>query len=201
MIIRYVNIPTYFKRMLLMPSVGKINTYSSYFYPRHLGCGRPVILLEFIPCAVDGLGIPDVLPLTGDIFEKFAVCRRVARSGSLGTGGGGSAGPVLRDRFGFDTIRDNRADGVPLPADVGTRFSGLRDFGLIGCDGRVGVILEFSVGGARPLRGIRDGVTRTAGTFRGGEPRTLAIGEAFHRGRASIGINPPVPVPRTLKGR
>ena len=181
----------------------KINTYPAHhlFYPRHLGCGRPVTLLEFIPCAVDGLGIPDVLPLMGDIFEKFAVCRRLARSGRLGTGGDGSAEPGLRDKFGFDAIRDNFADVVPFPAEVGTRFSGLRDFGGIVCDGRVGVILEFTVGVARPLRGIRDGVTTTAGIFEGGEPRTLAIGEAFHRGRASIGINPPVPVPRTLEGR
>ena len=36
-------------------------------------------------------------------------------------------------------------------------------------------------------------MTTTLGIF-GGEPRTFAIVETFHRGRASIGINPPVPV-------
>ena len=33
------------------------------------------------------------------------------------------------------------------------------------------------------------------GTLGGGEPNTFAIGEEFHRGRAWIGIKPPVPVP------
>ena len=66
----------------------------------------------------------------------------------------------------------------------------------------VGVTVDPGV--ARPLRGIRLGVTTTAGTlggdFCGGEPpRILAIGDAFHRGRASIGISPPVPM--TLCGR
>lgn len=170
------------------------------FYPRHLGCGRLVPFREFIPCAVDGRGIPDILPFGGEIFEKFAVCRLVVTSGTFGTGGEGSAEPEVRRKFGFETIRDNLADGVPRPTDEGIRFSGLRDFGVIGCEGRVGVILEFSVGVARPLRGIRDGVTTTAGILGGREPRTLAIGEAFHRGRASTGIRPPVPVPRTLVG-
>jgi hypothetical protein len=65
--------------------------------------------------------------------------------------------------------------------------------------------VDPTVEAARSLRGIRLGVTTTAGTTLGGdfcrgEPRTLAIGEAFHRGLASIGISPPVPVPRTLCG-
>ena len=42
----------------------------------------------------------------------------------------------------------------------------------------------------------------TAGTGGGGgDPRTFAIGEAFHRGRAWIGISPPVPVPKALPCR
>jgi hypothetical protein len=187
--------------LLLLPMPSVLNKYIHItLYPRHFGCGGLAAPREFIPCAVDGRGIPDVLPFGGEILEKFAVCRRVARSGSLGTGGGGPAGPEVRDKFGFETIRDNLADGLPRPTDEGIRFSGLRDFGVVVCDGRVGVILEFGVGVARPLRGIRDGVTTTAGIVGGGEPRTLAIGEAFHRGRASIGIRPPVPVPRTLVG-
>ena len=56
------------------------------------------------------------------------------------------------------------------------------------------------VGVARPLRGMRLGVMTTVGslveeTFGGVEPKTLAIGDEFHRGRAWMGINPPVPVP------
>ena len=56
------------------------------------------------------------------------------------------------------------------------------------------------VGVARPLRGMRLGVMTTVGSlvegiFGGVEPKTLAIGDEFHRGRAWMGINPPVPVP------
>ena len=70
--------------------------------------------------------------------------------------------------------------------------------------GRIGVMLGVcKVGVARPLVrwGMRLGVTTTEGTLGGGEPRTTALGEEFHRGRASMGISPPVPVPRTLGGR
>jgi hypothetical protein len=63
---------------------------------------------------------------------------------------------------------------------------------------RVGVMAGgWSVGAAMLERwGIRLGVTTTAGILGGGEPRTAALGEEFHRGRASMGIRPPVPVPR-----
>lgn len=66
---------------------------------------------------------------------------------------------------------------------------------------RVGVVVLLVVGVIRPLRGIRLGVTVTTGTLVGTDPNTLAIGEEFHRGRASIGISPPVPVPNTDIGR
>jgi len=69
---------------------------------------------------------------------------------------------------------------------------------------RIGVTLGVCmVGVARPLVrcGMRLGVTITEGTLGGGEPRTTALGEEFHRGRASMGISPPVPVPSTLGGR
>jgi hypothetical protein len=66
---------------------------------------------------------------------------------------------------------------------------------------RVGVVVGPAVGVIRPLRGIRLGVTVTAGNLDGRDPRTLAIGEEFHRGRASIGISPPVPVPNIDIGR
>jgi hypothetical protein len=48
--------------------------------------------------------------------------------------------------------------------------------------------------------GIRDGVTTTAGILGGGEPSTAALGDEFHHGRASMGVRPPVPVPRDEGG-
>ena len=57
------------------------------------------------------------------------------------------------------------------------------------------------MGLALPLRGMRLGVTTTAGTLGGVLPRTFAIGDEFHLGRASMGIRPPVPVPRFELGR
>lgn len=67
--------------------------------------------------------------------------------------------------------------------------------------GRLGEIVVAAVGVARPERGIRLGVMTTEGILGGGEPRTLAIGEAFHLGRASRGISPIVPVPCAVDGR
>lgn len=61
---------------------------------------------------------------------------------------------------------------------------------------RLGEIVVAAVGVARPEPlGIRLGVMTTEGILAGGEPKTLAIGEAFHLGRASRGIRPIVPVP------
>ena len=57
------------------------------------------------------------------------------------------------------------------------------------------------VGVWRPLRGMRDGVTMTVGSFGAEEPMTLAIGEEFHLGRAWRGIRPPVPVLTPGNGR
>jgi hypothetical protein len=67
---------------------------------------------------------------------------------------------------------------------------------------RVGVMAGgWRVGGTMLARwGIRDGVTTTAGILGGGEPSTAALGEEFHRGRASMGMRPPVPVPRDEGG-
>ena len=56
-------------------------------------------------------------------------------------------------------------------------------------------------GVACALRGMRLGVTTSEGTLGGGVPSTFAIGEEFHRGLASMGMSPPVPVPKDEPGR
>lgn len=103
------------------------------------------------------------------MFEKLAVCRRDCTSGPLGTGGDGSTG-LVRAKLGFETIRDNLADGAPRPTDMGIRFAGLVEDGGVGVGriDRVGVmLLGPNAGVARPLRGILLGVTTTAGTLGG----------------------------------
>jgi len=99
------------------------------------------------------------------------------------------------------------AAGKPSPMEVGpARFMALgvaRALLAVWAE-RVGVMLgACKVGVGRPLVrwGMRLGVTTTEGTLGGGEPRIAALGEEFHRGRASMGISPPVPVPRALGGR
>jgi hypothetical protein len=66
---------------------------------------------------------------------------------------------------------------------------------------RVGVVMVPVFGVIRPLRGIRLGLMVAADDLGGIDPTTLAIGEEFHRGRASIGISPPAPGPSTDAGR
>jgi hypothetical protein len=105
---------------------------------------------------------------------------------------------VARGKLGFETIRFK--DCVPRPTDRDIRFWGLLELGVTGWVERLGVGVLGIVGVARPLRGIRLGVMTTDGILGGGEPKTLAIGDAFHRGRAWIGISPPVPVPRAVLG-
>lgn len=136
----------------------------SSIYPRHRGTcpAGPDKFREFIPCAVAGRGIA-VFAL---IFEKLAVKRRLLGSVILGIGG-------VSDTLGIEV------------RDIGV---GMRDFevgGDIRDIGRRGVVVGVCcVGVALPVRGIRLGVMTTAGILVGGEPRTLAFGDAFHRGRA-----------------
>lgn len=107
------------------------------------------------------------------IFEKLAVNRRLFGSGILGTGGVSDTRGI---EFGFETARDMGA---------GMRDLGVEEGGDIRDTGRRGVVVGVCcVGVARPVRGIRLGVMTTAGILVGGEPRTLAFGDAFHRGRA-----------------
>jgi hypothetical protein len=91
-------------------------------------------------------------------------------------------------------MRDKLLGGVPRPIATGIRLLGLLEDGVVGRVGREGVAVGTLVGLALPLRGMRLGVTTTEGILGCGEPNTLAIGEAFHLGRASMGIRPPVPV-------
>jgi len=95
----------------------------------------------------------------------------------------------------LETMRDKLLGGVPRPTATGMRLLGLLEDGVLGRVRRDGVTAGALVGLALPLRGMRLGVTITEGILGGVEPKTLAIGEAFHLGRASTGIRPPVPVP------
>ena len=116
--------------------------------------------------------------------------RRACASGSLGTGGVSETRETVVE---FDTVLDMGVGRWDFAVDVGGDI--IRDAG------RAGVCGVACVGVCRPLRGIRLGVTTTDGILLGGVPRTLAIGEAFHLGRAWIGMRPPVPVPWAVLGR
>ena len=135
-------------------------------------------------------------------------------SGILGTGGvssvmAGRVGDVFveTDLSGTMEFLFWRVRGV---VEGGGREGAAMDVLRLGVlrveeeEGGVGILDNF-VGVRRPLRGMREGVTMTVGSFGGVEPMTDAIGEEFHLGRAANGISPPVPVftpckPRSTEG-